>query len=114
MSAVTFTKRPRKFEGAKSSYFMNGSERVMIDKGALKDWDKIKSFEINLVHYEHSTLEGDEIGNPTGPAFDRWEITDYTTTDQLLEDLSFDLRLKKMSRELDVELPDLAGMQKVG
>jgi hypothetical protein len=80
-----FIPRPgRKFKGPNKFYFKfvtpEGSvERVMLDDQANDDWDNIEKVEVGPVHYDASMVEGDEVGHPTGPAFDRWEIVDYVT-----------------------------------
>ena len=78
---MSFIPRPnRKFKSASGKFYIKHSGKVcMIDAEALDNWDNIEEIQIDEVHYDASMLPEDEAGVPTGPAFDRLEITDYKT-----------------------------------
>jgi hypothetical protein len=74
-----------------------GVKNVMLDTDTLGDWDNIKTIEVDMVDYDHSTAPD---GTLTGPGFSRAEIVDYQTFGREVAVKSHEIKLEVMSRKL--------------
>jgi hypothetical protein len=108
----TFIPRPnRKFKSATGNAYIKIDGKVcMIDSEAAADWDNLEEIQVESVHYDASMLPEDATGKPTGPAFDRLEITDYKTfgrNDKLADVVvSRELRARKLMTETTITSKD--------
>lgn len=81
--------------------FVDGEVRVvMLDEDAQAHWDDITHLEVEKVHYNSSKAANDKDGERTGPAFDRYEIVDYSTRAIKLADAEFEFKLEGYTRKL--------------
>lgn len=81
--------------------FVDGEVRVvMLDEDAQAHWDDITNLEVEKVHYNSSKTADDADGERTGPAFDRYEIVDYSTRAIKLADAEFEFKLEGYTRKL--------------
>jgi hypothetical protein len=76
------------------------TERVVLDAQIVEDWDNILEVELDYEHYDNSMLPEDEPGKPTGPAFDRLEVIDYTTTTRNKALRSYEVDMQEIGLKL--------------